>query len=150
MSKYDYFVAGRWRNREQVEHVMSALKKAGYKVYCFIENGYEGDGVALKTDPDVDVEKMMTQIEQLDDWRTNPTFRKIFESDINAEINSEAFIVVFPIGFSAHMELGVAYGLGKKCYGIGQPEKAETLYLMLDDLFPDIESFIKAKAKVKV
>jgi hypothetical protein len=91
---------------------------------------------------------MMGAIENLNDWQANPTFRKIFENDIAAERNSEAVIVVFPAGFSAHMELGAAYGMGKKCYGIGKPEKAETLYLMFDEIFPTLEDFIENHVKV--
>jgi hypothetical protein len=41
--------------------------------------------------------------------------------------------------------LGVAYGLGKHCYGIGTTEKAETLYLMMERIFPKVEDFIKFK-----
>lgn len=124
---------------------MKALRKAGKKVYCFIENAYEGDGVKYDISPDADVEKMMRQTESLKDWRTNPTFRKIFETDINAEKNSKAVVIVFPIGFSGHIELGAAYGLGKKCYGIGDPDKAETLYLMFDEIFPTVEDLIESR-----
>jgi hypothetical protein len=146
--KYDYFIAGRWRNRQQVENVMNSLRSEGKKVYCFIENTYDGDGIKFETKPGADVESMMGAIENLNDWQANPTFRKIFENDIAAERNSEAVIVVFPAGFSAHMELGAAYGMGKKCYGIGKPEKAETLYLMFDEIFPTLEDFIENHVKV--
>jgi hypothetical protein len=138
--KYDYFIAGRWRNRQQVENVMNSLRSEGKKVY--------GDGIKFETKPGADVESMMGAIENLNDWQANPTFRKIFENDIAAERNSEAVIVVFPAGFSAHMELGAAYGMGKKCYGIGKPEKAETLYLMFDEIFPTLEDFIENHVKV--
>jgi hypothetical protein len=141
--KYDYFVAGRWRNRKKIEEVMLALRKTGKRVYCFIENAYEGDGIKYDIHPDADVEKMMNTTENLKDWQTNPTFRKIFETDIQAERDSEVFIAVFPIGYSGHMELGAAYGMGKKCYGIGEPEKAETLYLMFDQIFPDVREFLR-------
>jgi hypothetical protein len=146
--KYDYFIAGKWRNRRQVENVMNALRSEGKKVYCFIENPYDGDGIRFDTKPDADVEPMMSAIENLNDWQTNPTFKKIFENDMEAERTSEAIIVVFPAGFSAHMELGAAYGMGKKCYGIGKPEKAETLYLMFDDIFPTVGDFIEKQIKV--
>jgi len=146
--KYDYFVTGRWRNRDSVEEVMAKLRAAGHSVYCFIENAYEGDGIKYDISPGADIEKMMNATENLKDWQTNPTFKKIYETDMNALKQSKAAVVVFPIGFSAHMELGAAYGLGKKCYGIGLPEKAETLYLMFDAIYPHVEKFLEAQAGV--
>lgn len=141
--KYDYFVAGRWRNFENIKPIINAIRKTGKRAYCFIENEYDGHGVKNEREPQ-DIEALMKANEALKDWQTNPTFRKIFDTDMNALRNSEAMVVVFPIGFSAHTELGVAYGLGKKCYGIGQPEKAETLYFMFDQIFPTVEDFIKS------
>jgi hypothetical protein len=59
---------------------------------------------------------------------------------------ADSLILVFPSGLAAHMEVGVAYGLGKKCYAIGQPEKPETLYLMFDKIFGDVDELIKELA----
>lgn len=146
--KYDYFIGGRWRNREAVEHALSSIRGAGKSAYCFIENAYNKDGVIIDTAVDSDVETFMHQLETLEDWQTNPTFRQIFENDMNGIRQSEDVIIIFPAGLSAHMELGAAYGMGKKCYGIGKPEKHETLYLMFDQIYPDIESFVKSKIGV--
>lgn len=147
MTKYDYFIAGRWRNHKAVREVLSRLRNEGKSAYCFIENAYAGDGIVIDTKPK-DVHQMMSQLETVDDWATNATFRKIYENDMNGLKNAKEFILVFPAGLSAHMELGVAFGLGKKCYGIGQPDKYETLYLMLEHIYPDADSFIKRKQKV--
>lgn len=143
--KYDYFIAGRWRNRDEIKKVVEKLRSAGKAVYCFIENEYDGHGIVQKTDPNHDIEAMMKTSESLKDWRTNPTFRKIFETDMEALKNSSALIAVFPFGFSAHMELGVAYGSGKKCIGIGSPEKAETLYFMFEKIYPTVGEFINSE-----
>lgn len=142
--KYDYFVAGRWRNFKNIRPIVAALRDAGKQVYCFIENEYDGHGIKNVPDPE-DIESLMKENEALEGWQTNPTFRKIFETDMAALKKSKAIIVVFPIGFSAHMELSVAYGMGKKCIGIGSPEKAETLYFMFDKLFPTIDDYIKSE-----
>jgi hypothetical protein len=144
--KYDYFISGRWRNRKQVNEVAKQLREAGKKVYCFTENSYEGHGVKLENHDAADIEAMMVTTEQLKDWQTNPTFRKIFETDMQAQRDAEAFVLVFPAGLSAHMELGAAYGMGKKCYGIGTPEKAETLYLMFEGIFPNVKTLLKELA----
>jgi len=141
MVKYDYFIGGRWRNHKAIEHVMESVRGAGKTAYCFIENTYDSDGISI--DESSDVEASMQGLEALADWRTNPTFRQIFDNDMNGIRESEEFIIVFPAGKSAHMELGAAYGMGKKCYGIGEIEKNETLYLMMDEIYPDVEAFVK-------
>lgn len=142
--KYDYFVGGRWRNYKNIQPIVSKLRETGKNVYCFIENEYDSHGVKNVREPD-DIEDLMKKNEALKDWKTNPTFRKIFETDMNALRNSTAMVVVFPFGFSAHMELGAAFGMGKKCFGIGQPEKAETLYFMFDKIFPTADDFINSE-----
>lgn len=145
--KYDYFVAGRWRNHTAIREIVEKLRRAGKAVYCFIESEYDAHGIKFENNPNADAEAMIAATERLDDWQTNPTFRKIFETDMQAERESEAFILVLPAGLAAHMEFGAAYGMGKKCYGIGEPEKAETLYLMFDDIFPDVDTFLTSVRK---
>lgn len=148
--KYDYFIAGRWRNRKAIESVLDKIRQAGKTAYCFIENAYSGDNITIDTSPEADVDEFMTQLEKVGDWQTNPTFRQIFENDMNGIRESREFILVFPAGLSAHMELGAAYGMKKKCWAIGVTDKYETLYLMLERIFPDAESFIGAKVKQAV
>jgi hypothetical protein len=145
MSAYDYFVAGRWRNRDAINDVTRQLRASGKTVHCFTENSYEGDGIKFDPSPDADPETMIASSEHVEDWQTNPTFRKIFETDMQAERDADAFILVLPAGLAAHMELGAAYGMGKPCYGIGTLEKTETLYLMFKDVYPDVRSFIAAQ-----
>jgi hypothetical protein len=116
-------------------------------VYCFIDNEYDGDGIKQTTVPQPE-QLVKNHVEDVSDWQTNLTFRKMFETDMRGLRDAREFIVLMPAGLSAHMELGVAYGLGKKCYAIGEPEKIETLYLMLDAIYPDVHSFIDAQIGV--
>jgi hypothetical protein len=147
MSRYDYFLAGRWRNHENIRQLLDSLRKAGKLVYCFIDNAYESDGIYIdKTGKGV--EDFMAKLESVRDWQDNPTFRKIYENDMDGLKNADEFILMFPGGLSSHMELGAAFGMGKKCYGIGEPKKYETLYLMFDEIFQDTESFLKSKVGV--
>lgn len=37
--------------------------------------------------------------------------------------------------------------MSKKCYGTGTPEKNETLYLMFDEIYPDIGAFLDARVR---
>lgn len=72
--------------------------------------------------------------------RDNPLIRKIFETDITAERQAENFLLVLPAGIAGHIEAGVAYGMGKKCYAVGPVEKTETLYCVFEQIFPDIDA----------
>ena len=63
--------------------------------------------------------------------------RTIFEHDLKGEKNSDNFLLVLPAGKSAHIEAGIAYGLGKKCYAIGEYDVTDSLYLIFDKIFKD-------------
>ena len=136
MSKYDFFIAGRWRNFPEVKKVLDAVRAEGNTAYCFIENLYEGSKVEFKQD--ASIEEIMQRIESLpgeDDF-----IKHIFENDMQAQRDSENFLLVLPAGISGHVEAGAAYGMGMKCFAIGVPEKTETLYQIFDEIFPDIDA----------
>lgn len=63
----------------------------------------------------------------------------IFEDDLNGLKSANKLIMVLPAGKSSHIEAGIAYGFGKKCYAIGSYEKTDSLYLIFDRIFADIE-----------
>lgn len=137
--KHDFYIAGRWRNWQNIKKVLDLIRENNFTAYCFIENRYKGEKVELEMNEAI--EGKMQNLEALD--LHDPLITKIFEIDMEAEKNSEIFLAVFPFGISVHMEAGVAYGLGKKCYAIGTPEKTETLYQVFDEIFPDLEAFKK-------
>lgn len=136
MIKYDFFIAGRWRNKDNIKPILDVVRSEGRSAYCFIENEYTGETVEFKLDGDP--ETFMKQSEALP--QDDPLIRKIFNADITAEKESENFLLVLPAGIAGHIEAGAAYGMGKKCYAIGKLEKTETLYCIFDEIFPDVES----------
>jgi hypothetical protein len=136
MPQNEFFIAGRWRNKDNIKPVLDAVRAAGHTAYCFIENEYEGEKVEFKTDGDPDL--FMKQSEELS--QDDPLIRKIFEIDIAAERDAEKFLLVLPAGIAGHIEAGAAYGMGKKCYAVGELEKTETLYCIFDKIFPDISA----------
>jgi hypothetical protein len=69
--------------------------------------------------------------------------KKIFEKDMAGEKGAANFLLVLPAGISGHIEAGVAYGLSKPCYAVGQPEKTETLYTIFDEIFPTNDALRK-------
>lgn len=132
MSKYEFFIAGRWRNRDNIMPILDLVRGMGHTAYCFIENEYKDERIDIGAgDPNV----FMTQTEAMD--QNDPLIRQVFQVDIEAERESDKFLLVLPAGIASHIEAGVAYGMGKKCYAIGQLEKTETLYCIFDHVFPD-------------
>jgi len=130
MSTYDFFIAGRWRNKDNIKPVLDIVRQSGKTAYCFIENGYEGEKLSFNANSQQDIEATMQASEAMS--QNDPMIRKIFETDITGERESENFLLVFPAG--------IAYGMGKKCYAVGQPEKTETLYCIFDKIFSDTEA----------
>src|SRR4051812_7828590 len=122
--KYDFFIAGRWRNKDKISPILKAVRDASKTAYCFIENEYTGEKVEFKLGGNP--EEFMSKMENLP--QDDPFVRKIFDIDIEAERNSENFLLVLPAGIAGHIEAGAAYGMGKKCYAIGKLEKTDTLY----------------------
>lgn len=113
------------------------VRAHGKTAYCFIENLYEGEKVAFADGNSI--EASMQSLENLP--LSDPLIQKIFHTDITGEREAENFVLVLPAGISGHVEAGIAYGLGKHCYVIGQPEKTETLYGIFDEIFPDLSAF---------
>ncbi|SRR5579885_1956000 len=130
MAKYDFYVAGRWRNKEVVENTVSMLRSAGYSVFSFLENDYSDTLQQLGLPADAmkseNTEKLPLE---------HPLIRAIFERDMQGIRDSDSLLVVLPVGIAGHIEAGVAYGMGKKCYAIGRLEKTETLYCIFDSIF---------------
>jgi len=136
MATYDFFIAGRWRNYPEVKKVLDTVRAQDKTAYCFIENLYEGSKVAFKQD--ASIESIMQKLESLS--KDDEFIRQIFENDMQAQRDSDSFLLVLPAGISGHVEAGASYGMGKPCYAVGIPEKTETLYSIFHEIFPDIEA----------
>lgn len=59
-----------------------------------------------------------------------------------------SFLLVLLAGKSAHIEAGIAYGLGKKCYAIGEYDATDSLYLIFDKIFADEKELVEFLKKV--
>lgn len=69
----------------------------------------------------------------------------LFHNDLEGEKNSRNLLLVLPAGKAAHIEAGIAYGLGKKCYAIGEYEATDTLYNIFQEIFScetELEEFL--------
>ena len=70
----------------------------------------------------------------------------LFHNDLEGEKSSKNLLLVLPAGKAAHIESGIAYGLGKKCYAIGEYEATDTLYNIFEEIFSnetELEAFLK-------
>ena len=70
----------------------------------------------------------------------------MFHNDLDGEKKSKNLLLVLPAGKAAHIESGIAYGLGKKCYAIGEYEATDTLYNIFDEIFSnetELEQFLE-------
>lgn len=135
--RYDFFVSGRWRNRDNVLALAKRIRDKGKTVYCFLEASHS---IARVND---DPETSMQEFEKLD-WRHDPYVQEVFRNDMEGEKNSEKFIMLLPVGKSCHIEAGVAYGLGKECILIGELTEAESLYLIFLKQFSTVDEFIQS------
>ena len=133
--KYDYFIACRWRNRDNVLDLAGKLRARGKFVYtCF-------DSEHSLADKEKDPEAAMQEFESTKDWENDENIRKIFDTDINALRNSQNLILLLPAGKSAHIEAGTAYGMGKHCILIGEQKEAESNYLIFGERYKSAEEF---------
>lgn len=132
---YDFFVSGRWRNRDNVIGLAQSIRAKGYSVYCFLEAAHSIHRVA--NDPEQD----MQTFEELD-WRTDPYVKEVFDADMNGQKNSDVFVMLLPAGKSCHIEAGASYGMGKKCILIGEQKEAESLYLIFQESYATVDDFL--------
>ncbi len=133
---FDYSIVSRFRNKEQVELLVDKIKARGKTCYNFCAKP------ADPSNPDAHPEDQMRAWESTPDFVNHPYFREIFETDLSGLKEAQAVILLLPAGTSAHIEIGIAYGLGKKCILIGEPEKPESLYLIFDERYQTIDEFI--------
>lgn len=133
--KYEFFIAGRTRNKENILNICKIFDELNISYYCFLKNEKSHAEVGL----DVNDEKLADKFEKMD-LKSN-TVQTIFKYDMEGLENSKNLLLVLPAGKSAHIEAGVAYGLGKKCYAIGEYDVTDSLYLIFDKIFSDEKNF---------
>jgi nucleoside 2-deoxyribosyltransferase len=132
----DYSVIAKYRNKEQVERLVSAVRKKGKTCYDFCEKINNPNNV------DVSPDEWMESFEHTPDFLNDTQFRWIFEKDLDGLKNAEKVIVLLPAGNSVHIEAGIAYGLGKPLILIGKPEKPESLYLIFEERYDTMDEFL--------
>ena len=113
-----------------------------YKIsyYCFLKNE-DNWGYGNKNQTSEEKQK---EFESLD--LKSEIVLSLFNNDLEGEKNSKNLLLVLPAGKAAHIESGIAYGLGKKCYAIGEYDATDTLYNIFETIFnseTELEEFLK-------
>ena len=139
-NKYEFFIAGRNRNKENILKICDLFDKYNISYYCFLKNE-DSWGYGNKNQTQEEKQK---EFEALD--LKSEIVLNLFNQDLKGEKNSKNFLLVLPAGKAAHIESGIAYGLGKKCYAIGEYEATDTLYNIFEKIFnneEELEDFLK-------
>lgn len=144
MNKYEFFIAGRARNKENILKICNLFDKYNISYYCFLKNEKDwGYG-----NPNQTPEENQREFESL--GLKSEVVLNLFNNDLNGEKLSKNFLLVLPAGKAAHIEAGIAYGLGKKCYAIGECVTTDTLYNIFETIFAnetELENFLKTYNK---
>ena len=143
-NKYEFFIAGRARNKENILKICDLYDKYNISYYCFLKNE-DSWGYGNKSQTP---EERQKEFEALD--LKSDIVLRLFHNDLDGEKNSRNLLLVLPAGKAAHIESGIAYGLGKKCYAIGEYESTDTLYNIFDKIFSneiELEDFLKEYSK---
>lgn len=140
-NSYEFFIAGRTRNKENILKICNIFDEFNISYYCFIKNekSFETFGTENQS-----IEEKQETFEKLN--LKSEVVLNIFNEDMEAEKKSKNLLLVLPAGKSGHIEAGVAYGLGKKCYAIGQYDATDSLYNIFEQIFSneaELREFLK-------
>ena len=138
-NKYEFFIAGRARNKENILRICDLFDKYNISYYCFLKNEDDWGYGNKKQTP----EEKQREFEKLN--LKSEVVLKLFHEDLEGEKESRNLLLVLPAGKAAHIESGIAYGLGKTCYAIGEYEATDTLYNIFEKIFSDekeLEEFL--------
>lgn len=136
--KTDYMIIGRVRNAENIQRLVDGIEAKGYSCYNFLHEPVAPEVAHLPWKDQMDF------LESHEDFWNDPNHRDHFETDMAGLKNADTIVMLLPAGLAAHMEAGVSYGLGKNIVLIGEVEKPETLYLMFEKRYPNIEAFLES------
>lgn len=138
-NKYEFFIAGRARNKENILRICDLFDKYSISYYCFLKNEDDwGYGNKNQTP-----EEKQKEFEKLN--LKSEVVLRLFHEDLKGEKESKNLLLVLPAGKAAHIESGIAYGLGKTCYAIGEYEATDTLYNIFEKIFSnenELEEFL--------
>mgnify|MGYP001618734450 CR=1 FL=1 len=123
------YLIGSLRN-EKLPELGNELRREGYEVFDdWFAAGPEADDYWQR----YEMARGHTYAESLHGLAAG----HVFEFDRKHLYDADAGILVLPAGRSAHIELGVLIGRGKKTYILldGEPERFDVMYRCVNDVF---------------
>ena len=139
-NKYEFFIAGRARNKENILKICDLFDNYNVSYYCFLKDE-EDWGYGNKNQTPEERQQEFEMLSLKSDIVLN-----LFYKDLEGEKSSKNLLHVLPAGKAAHIESGIAYGLGKKCYAIGEYEATDSLYNIFEEIFEnevELSEFLK-------
>ena len=139
-NKYEFFIAGRARNKENILKICDLFDSYNISYYCFLKDE-ENWGYGNKNQTPEENQQEFETLSLKSDIVLN-----LFYKDLEGEKSSKNLLLVLPAGKAAHIESGIAYGLGKKCYAIGEYEATDSLYNIFEEIFEneaELNEFLK-------
>ena len=140
-TKYEFFIAGKTRNKENILRICDIFDKYNVSYYCLLKND---DTMNSYGEEGQSEEEKMEIFENL--GLKSDIVLNIFNQDLENEKASKNLLLVLPAGKSGHIEAGIAYGMGKKCYAIGEFDATDSLYNIFDTIFnneTELDDFLK-------
>ena len=102
-NKYEFFIAGRARNKENILKICALFDKYKISYYCFLKNEDDwGYGNKNQTP-----EEKQKEFESLS--LKSYIVLNLFHKDLEGEKNSKNLLLVLPAGKATHIESGIAY-----------------------------------------
>lgn len=139
--KYEFFIAGKTRNKDNILRICDIFDKYNVSYYCFLKN----DDTMNSYGEDGQTEEEKMQVFESLGLKSDIVLN-IFKQDLDNEKASKNLLLVLPAGKSGHIESGIAYGMGKKCYAIGEFDATDSLYNIFETIFENeqqLEEFLK-------
>ncbi|MBO4601047.1 MAG: hypothetical protein J5634_02300 [Bacilli bacterium] len=139
--KYEFFIAGKTRNKENILKICDLFDKYNISYYCFLKNEETMNSYG---DPNKSVEENMKFFESLS--LKSDVILDIFHQDLDNQKVCKNFLLVLPSGTSGHIEAGISYGMGKRCFAVGEYSGTDSLYNIFEEIFQnsdELEKFLK-------
>ena len=140
-TKYEFFIAGKTRNKDNILRICDIFDKYNVSYYCFLKN----DDTMNSYGEDGQTEEEKMQVFESFGLKSEIVLN-IFKQDLDNEKACKNLLLVLPAGKSGHIESGIAYGMGKKCYAIGGFDATDSLYNIFETIFENehqLEEFLK-------
>ena len=140
-TKYEFFIAGKTRNKDNILRICDIFDEYNVSYYCFLKNDDIMNSYGEYGQTEEEKMKVFESLGLKSDIVLN-----IFKQDLDNEKSCKNLLLVLPAGKSGHIESGIAYGMGKKCYAIGEFDATDSLYNIFETIFENehqLEEFLK-------